>query len=96
MNSQLMLAILAMDAYNQGDQGDVSIKDVDGPLGNATRFPTTLPEGSAGYGFSAQAYIWNGQMVISFRGTDDFDFCLARAKQEVLSSIAVGSLGVAH
>ncbi len=66
-NPQLLYAILAMDAYHRGDAG--GIKDIVSAteIDNTTRLN---PNPANSYGFSAQAYLHNGQIVIAYRGTD--------------------------
>jgi hypothetical protein len=53
-----MLAILSMDAYKNLSEGD--------QVGNAIVL-NVAPQQS---GFAAYAYSYNGQTVVSFRGTD--------------------------
>ena len=60
MNSDLMLAVLSMDAYGNLQPGH--------QIGNAS-ISNIAPQVS---GFAAYAYSYNGQTVISFRGTDGF------------------------
>ena len=74
----LFLAILAMDSYNRGY--DVGIKLPAGTLlGNATiKFDSSiLKEGGVRSdipaGFYAVAYEWNGEKVVSYRGTDNLN-----------------------
>src|SRR5262249_8618939 len=65
VSNDLFLAILAMDSYNRGS--DVRV-DVGGRTpGNAQLGRTSNPGLD---GFAAQAYTWNDQTVISYRGTD--------------------------
>jgi hypothetical protein len=71
-----MLSILAMDAYNRGyDPGITGLSDdVRTKMGNATIVArsSSLPGGDeVSAGFYALSYTWNGQTVISYRGTDD-------------------------
>ncbi|RWC64200.1 calcium-binding protein [Mesorhizobium sp.] len=89
ISKELFLSILSMDAYNRGygaGLADESNNDLDGlgevgQLGNAT----LLTRASFGVddqtyqswqtaGFYAIAYDWNGETVISYRGTDNPDF----------------------
>jgi hypothetical protein len=67
--NSLMLAILAMDAYDQGVHPGIT--GVGSDIGLATAMGIVLPPGSAGPGFSATAYNYAGETVISFRGTDE-------------------------
>jgi Lipase (class 3) len=61
MDHDLMLAVLAMDAYTPHSA-----------IGLATNLNITLPSGSGSSGFSAVAYSYNGETVISYRGTDGY------------------------
>jgi hypothetical protein len=69
VNSNLLLAILSMDAYNRGggsaSRGLVVDADV---VGGAT---VDISKTDNLTGFFAQAYDLNGQKIISYRGTDD-------------------------
>jgi Ca2+-binding RTX toxin-like protein len=56
MNNDLMLAVLSMDTYNP-----------QGTIGLASQL---LVQPSLSSGFAAVAYSYNGQTVISYRGTD--------------------------
>jgi len=75
VSPELMLAILSMDFYNRGyDFGVV----VDGDaIGTATVTARDTYVDDTEYaawqavGFSAVAYQWNGDIVISYRGTDN-------------------------
>ncbi len=58
MNKNLMLAVLSMDAY-----------DPQGTIGIATQLKF---QPSLSSGFSAVAYSYNGETVISFAGTNGF------------------------
>jgi hypothetical protein len=76
ISSDLMLAILAMDAYNRGYNAGVGDKTVglglSGQIGNAViKSDVLLPIGSEAASFFAISYSWNGQTVISYRGTDE-------------------------
>lgn len=76
MNSTLMKAILAMDSYNRGyGQGIDGLSGEKGTkIGNATVYQQSdTAENDPGVqaGFYAIAYDYNGQKVISYRGTDD-------------------------
>lgn len=80
ISSDLFTAILAMDAYNRGYNsglGDAAngLGGIGSQIGNAivssdTRILGTNVAQAAS--FFAQAYSWNGQTVISYRGTDFF------------------------
>jgi hypothetical protein len=83
----LLLAILAMDSYNRGygagladGKGDLDAAglDLDGlggagsHIGLATLLDYDLPSGSKAAGFYAAAYqLLDGEVVISYRGTDN-------------------------
>jgi Ca2+-binding RTX toxin-like protein len=64
----LFAAILAMDSYNRGSDAGLIVSG--NGIGDATLKDVTLPAGFADAGFFAQAYTWNGETVISYRGTD--------------------------
>ncbi|MFZ2719310.1 MAG: Mbeg1-like protein [Minisyncoccia bacterium] len=69
MTEELMLAILAMDSYNQGpDTSEPGLKDVGTTIGTAIA-GSALFDATAD--FFAQSYTWNGKTIISYRGTDD-------------------------
>lgn len=53
MNRDLMLAILAMDAYNQGD--NAGLTGVGSQIGFATKLTIELPSGSPEASFFATA-----------------------------------------
>jgi hypothetical protein len=76
--SDLMLAILALDAYNRGDNPGMNFnRNSDAPgtlIGGATILSDddTDPAQAASFqaaSFYAIAYTWNGQTIISYRGT---------------------------
>lgn len=62
MNYDLMMAVLSMAAY----------LDDKPKIGLATRQTVAEPNGYLSSGFSAVAYSYNGQTIISYRGTDSF------------------------
>ena len=75
MSDDLYLAIFAMDAYNRGYRQGVT------PIGNQLGTATLGVDSSIlldqnnqrldlTVDFFAQTYSWNGQTVISYRGTD--------------------------
>lgn len=65
-------AIIAMDSYNRGYNPGIVLTGTQ--LGDATLTlnSTSIPN-SQDDGFFAQAYDWNGETIISYRGTDDID-----------------------
>ncbi|MCP4183594.1 MAG: hypothetical protein GY761_09795 [Hyphomicrobiales bacterium] len=70
VSNELMYAILAMDSYNRGygegiEHGKTSI-------GNAVFDQDDVSQEAIAAGFYAAAYTYNGETVISYRGTDDF------------------------
>ena len=80
MNSELFKAILAIDAYNRGYKASVSISG--SQIGQATleldssELGTIVVNGveigrDEAIGFYAIAYNYNGETVISYRGTDN-------------------------
>jgi hypothetical protein len=78
ISDDLFLAILSMDAYNRGyaaglGSGPLGLGDVGSSIGNATvitQSPSNPNSLEVQKSFFAQAYTWNGQTVISYRGTD--------------------------
>jgi len=79
MNQDVFLSLLALDAYNRGYGRNVFVNgsatnEAEGGLkiGNATvLIDANDPEGLArAAGFYAIAYDWNGETVISYRGTN--------------------------
>ena len=71
MSPDVFKAILAMDAYNRGNRQGIKVSSTE--IGNALVLPDSvsrLGSSSSNTGFFATSYIWNGQQVISFRGTD--------------------------
>lgn len=73
-NSDLMVAILAIDAYNRGYNASIELGD-----GQTVGLATVSTDSSRLFdvdttrdsGFFAVAYTWNGKTVISYRGTDN-------------------------
>jgi hypothetical protein len=72
MNRDVFLSILAMDSYNRGYGANVGRLSQSGSIGTATiGINADDPAGVAqAVGFYAVAYDWNGQKVISYRGTN--------------------------
>ncbi|WP_253707120.1 Mbeg1-like protein [Bradyrhizobium sp. WD16] len=89
-NQDLLLAILAMDAYNRGY--GAGLKNLNTSIGSASLLPTSaLPDGSQAAGFFAQAYsLQDGQTVISYRGTD-VNFSLGATGSDLLNGYGVGA-----
>ena len=77
LNQDLFLSILAMDSYNRGyDAGINGLSQDSGTrIGNA--FVSLNADDVGGVarsaGFYALSYEWNGQTVISYRGTNPFN-----------------------
>ena len=80
ISKELFLSILAMDSYNRGyDAGITGLSDNSNgtvAIGGATISGNVqdfdLPGDPQGAGFYAIAYDWNGETVISYRGTNDY------------------------
>jgi len=73
MNRDVFLSILALDAYNRGlGAGIAGLPAVSGStkIGTATIQIQSSSAAAAAAGFHAVSYSWNGQTVISYRGTD--------------------------
>ena len=74
MNRDLFLSILAMDSYNRGYGQRISVQLPDtGLLGTAQIGPLSIirPDSDeVRAGFFAASYDWNGETIISYRGTD--------------------------
>jgi hypothetical protein len=79
MNRDVFLSLLALDSYNRGygevvftqPRGGGAVQNEAGrTIGNATIVDVPLPQGSLAAGFYAIAYDWNGETVISYRGTN--------------------------
>jgi hypothetical protein len=80
MESDLFSAILSMDAYNRDYGAGINLGSGTTQIGNATitQDSSILVDGNGDRldqpaSFYAIAYNWNGQTVISYRGTDDWD-----------------------
>jgi VCBS repeat-containing protein len=65
ISDQLFLSILSLDAYNRGYNAQTEILGTQ--LGSAT---VENPSSSKDDGFFAQSYSWQGNSIISYRGTD--------------------------
>ena len=87
ISPELFMAILSMDSYNRGyNRGyNPGISDLNSAnIGNATAIDqTAVGIGEPEYqewqsaGIYAVAYDWNGQTIISYRGTDGENLALA-------------------
>src|SRR5215217_5899686 len=75
INPDLYRAILAMDAYNRGyNAGIGELGGLNSFIGTAKIIETSSALGAGvdeSASFYAVAYDWNGQTVISYRGTDN-------------------------
>jgi hypothetical protein len=78
MDNELFQAILAMDAYHRGYDKAIRITESSDQLGTAAIILDSLetPNTTDGQnqGFYASAYSWNGQTIISYRGTSTSSF----------------------
>jgi hypothetical protein len=70
MDRNVFLAVLAMDVYNRGYGVSVRGLPEAGSLGSATLITAPSQAGWEDASFYAIAYEWNGETIISFRGTD--------------------------
>ena len=71
ISDDLFLAILAMDSYNRGYNAGLVVQGTQ--IGDAQLNQNSEifgPGVDAAASFFAQAYSWEGQTVISYRGTD--------------------------
>lgn len=78
LQPELFKAILAMDAYNRGYDEGIELPVIlnNTQIGNAiiaSQIDSTEGSAARNIGFYALAYAYNGETVISYRGTDDFD-----------------------
>lgn len=73
MDSDVFLSLLALDSYNRGYGANIGGLAEDGMIGNASirEFQPREQDGWQAAGFYAIAYDWNGQTIISYRGTDE-------------------------
>lgn len=89
ISANLFKSLLAMDAYNHGYNEGIIVPGDQSQLGTATFLDQSdTQSGYPGYdaGFYAIAYNWNGETIISYRGTDepteligtDFELALGR------------------
>ena len=75
MNQNVFRAILAMDSYNRGYRPSVQItpvgeSDVNRFVGTAQIIAQDISPTAQAAGFYASAYSWNGETIISYRGTN--------------------------
>lgn len=75
MTRDLFLAILSMDSYNRGYNARINGLGETGLIGDAVISAATAEqkEGWEAANFYAIAYNWNGETIISYRGTDDYN-----------------------
>ncbi len=71
IDRDLFLSILALDSYNRGYNEGVVISGSSG-LGTATFLQDTNTAPAQQAGFYGIAYNWEGEKIISYRGTDNF------------------------
>ncbi len=75
MTQDLFMAILAMDVHNRGyNEGIAGLGGEGSAIGTATLTDQSDVEADSdgvSAGFYAAGYNWNGQTVISYRGTDN-------------------------
>lgn len=69
MDSDVFRALLALDAYNRGYHTGIDGL-VGNSIGSATIIRTDGEQPASDIGFYAIAYAWNGETIISYRGTD--------------------------
>ena len=65
LDRDLMLSIFALDSYNRGYAAGTDI--IGEGLGTATKFDD---QPNSGIGFYAIAYDYDGEKIISYRGTE--------------------------
>lgn len=71
ISQDLMLALLSMDSYNRGyGQGIFLTGDSLGLATIGLKSNSLVGSAEVTAGFFAQSYSWNGQTIISYRGTD--------------------------
>ena len=71
ISRDLFLAILALDSYNRGYSPGLQLSG--NQLGLATVTKDDFTEDERSLGFYATSYNWNGEKVISYRGTDNLN-----------------------
>lgn len=75
ISNDLFMAILAMDSYNRGY--DIGVAVSGSSLGLADLGIADGEADAQDASFFAQSYLWNGQTVIAYRGTDTIPGSLA-------------------
>jgi hypothetical protein len=76
ISRDLFLSLLALDSYNRGYGAGININSGNAPikLGTANFLDQSGTSAPADKGFYGIAYSWNGEKVISYRGTDNYGF----------------------
>ena len=86
MNREVFLSLLALDAYNRGygqtlvlNGGDTTsgVNELNRLIGSARVAAQDITDEAQAAGFYAIAYDWNGETVISYRGTNFPDLSTA-------------------
>lgn len=76
MTTDVVLAILAMDAYDRASQvttAGLVLPSAVGAIGSSIGTAKLIDvEDKSGDSFFAIVYSWGGQTIISYRGTDNF------------------------
>ncbi|MEQ1710634.1 MAG: hypothetical protein ABL908_04445 [Hyphomicrobium sp.] len=73
ISRDLFLSILALDSYNRGyNSGIHTLVEAPGSQIGAATLKKASGESGKDVGFYATAYAWNGETIISYRGTDNF------------------------
>ena len=68
INNDLFAAILALDSYNRGYNPGITLAG--NSIGTANIGVSDNSPNAQLASFFAQSYTWNGQTIISYRGTD--------------------------
>lgn len=73
MDRKVFLALLSLDSYNRGYGARIDNLSESGSIGHASILttPASETENWEDAGFYAIAYNWNGEKIISYRGTDN-------------------------
>ncbi len=89
ISRELFLSILAMDSYNRGyGAGVAGLSNAVGTLIGTAHIARRTEDGdilAQQAGFYGIAYDWNGETVISFRGTDNFSANPTQGGSDVLN-----------